>query len=662
MCRRVDATAATPHSVAAWLWGATTRAITSTRFLSFSMLLVSLLSACVADPSFREDLQAAAGLSITALCILSMAFIPPKPRGSATVLGALVPGPHLCPMLLLGAWIVMFTPQSPPDHTLSLEIVVIAFATFVYQLFFATHGFPRTTRLGAFAIAMVVHTLHPLYSIGWREPFLIGVGSVTGMLCGAAIVNDARVIELASTNRRADSRLNHIIKGQCGGAAALLAALIETRREQGEPASTSDAQFLESLVEIHRMLEQASEWCHKREMFLQLEDGSYTTTMTEVSLRDELEGMMGPRAQVTADDVVSLDRTVMRLLVQEVADNATKYSPPGSTIRVNASLQAEETRHSVHLAISNLNCHGVPHLSVAECELIFKRGYRRRFSSSSCSDLRSDGLGLSSVKLAAEAVGGRVAMEADQQRTTVHIILPAARVDNECFKGDCTKLLSTPESAVDSSADTLDARLEDASQPAENPAILAPVSSQSPVGHTRSAEATTRTKQSSLVLEHLSDENFPSPVCIGIDDSAMLRKAQSALFRVFLKADPERSISIGASVDEADAFVDIAMGTRTISLEPANLPPADIVVLDQHIDYDDHIHCKKGSQLAAELRSRGFKGVICILTGSSQEEMVKLSRLPSVDFAFSKSMSPMDIARALWTAHKTNKARSPSSR
>lgn len=80
--------------------------------------------------------------------------------------------------------------------------------------------------------------------------------------------------------------------------------------------------------------------CHKREMFLQLEDGSYTTTMTEVSLRDELEGMMGPRAQVTADDVVSLDRTVMRLLVQEVADNATKYSPPGSTIRVNASLQA----------------------------------------------------------------------------------------------------------------------------------------------------------------------------------------------------------------------------------------------------------------------------------------------------------------------------------
>ena len=39
---------------------------------------------------------------------------------------------------------------------------------------------------------------------------------------------------------------------------------------------------------------------------------------------------------------------------------------------------------------------------------------------------------------------------------------------------------------------------------------------------------------------------------------------QSALFRVFLKADPERSISIGASVDEADAFVDIAMGTRTM--------------------------------------------------------------------------------------------------
>eukprot|EP00967_Tisochrysis_lutea_P125885 scaffold212094_cov40-Tisochrysis_lutea.AAC.5 len=82
--------------------------------------------------------------------------------------------------------------------------------------------------------------------------------------------------------------------------------------------------------------------CHKREVFLQLEDGSYTTTSTEVCLRKELEGMLGPRAEVIANDVVSVDRTVMRLLVQEVADNAIKYSPPGSAFQAKATLKDGE--------------------------------------------------------------------------------------------------------------------------------------------------------------------------------------------------------------------------------------------------------------------------------------------------------------------------------
>lgn len=40
------------------------------------------------------------------------------------------------------------------------------------------------------------------------------------------------------------------------------------------------------------------------------------------------------------------------------------------------------------------------------------------------------------------------------------------------------------------------------------------------------------------------------------------RALQADLFRVFLKADENRSISIGGAVDEVEAFVDVVMGRR----------------------------------------------------------------------------------------------------
>lgn len=253
-----------PGVAAKRYWHSATRTAPWSGFVALTILLLSLLSACIIDTSYQDDLQAATGLFISALCILSMAFIPPKRCTSPTILGNLLPGPHLILFFVLCLWVFMYAPRNPPEHTLSLDAVTLAFATFIYQLFFATHGFPLSTRLGAFAMAMTVHTIHPLHSIGWREPFLIFVGSMTGILCGAAIVNDARVtrrmVKIANANRRADSRLNHVIKGQCGGAAALLAGIIETRQEQGEHVKVSDAELLESLVQIHRMLEQATEW------------------------------------------------------------------------------------------------------------------------------------------------------------------------------------------------------------------------------------------------------------------------------------------------------------------------------------------------------------------------------------------------------------------
>ena len=90
------------------------------------------------------------------------------------------------------------------------------------------------------------------------------------------------------------------------------------------------------------------------------------------------------------------------------------------------------------------------------------------------------------------------------------------------------------------------------------------------------------------------------------------------------------------------------------SLEPADLPPADIAVLDENIDVelDDTTLEVKGSHLALDLRKRGFTGVVCILSGSSLEVLQGLARLPGVDFVFDKGQDARSIGKELLAAHE----------
>ena len=92
------------------------------------------------------------------------------------------------------------------------------------------------------------------------------------------------------------------------------------------------------------------------------------------------------------------------------------------------------------------------------------------------------------------------------------------------------------------------------------------------------------------------------------------------------------------------------------SLEPANLSPADIVVLDENIDVemDEDTADVKGSQLAKELRGRGFSGIVCILSGSSNEALRELATLPWVDFVFDKSTDAKSIGEALRAGYEAN--------
>ena len=69
-----------------------------------------------------------------------------------------------------------------------------------------------------------------------------------------------------------------------------------------------------------------------------------------------------------------------------------------------------------------------------------------------------------------------------------------------------------------------------------------------------------------------------------------------------------------------------------LKLQPvAEGRPADVLLLDQNIGKD-----LLGTELAAAARARGFKGVTCVLTGSSKGEVARLGALPHVDVCAEK--------------------------
>jgi len=144
--------------------------------------------------------------------------------------------------------------------------------------------------------------------------------------------------------------------------------------------------------------------------------------------------------------------------------------------------------------------------------------------------------------------------------------------------------------------------------------------------------------------------------CVGIDDEDLPRMIHNILFSHYLNADP-CSRSVGKTNEERAAFVDIVMGVRNadLSYTEGESVPADVAILDQNIAELDEPPIL-GSLLCAQLRSVGFRGVTCILTGAPSAQIAQLRKLPGVDLAFDKGAGLPVIAAAVRKLHTERKA------
>ncbi len=154
------------------------------------------------------------------------------------------------------------------------------------------------------------------------------------------------------------------------------------------------------------------------------EEGRLEVTRTNVNLRDvagDVARMLEPESTskgvpienlVPADIEAQLDEHLLFRALANLVNNAVKYSPAGSVVRIEGE---RGTNDSVTIRVTNT---GVS-LTPQECEAVFRRYQRGRTSRGTS----GWGLGLHVVRCVAEAHGGTVTCCSDTSEPSVSFTL-----------------------------------------------------------------------------------------------------------------------------------------------------------------------------------------------------------------------------------------------
>jgi len=382
--------------------------------------------------------------------------------------------------------------------------------------------------------------------------------------------NASHVAELA-----ADQRLHHVVKGRCGSAISA----VETFRELLGPFLKQDlsSEMADLLIAPIGDLREAIQWCHRRQVFVQLEKGVYLSRHTAVNINQLLRSRLGSAGALHAEisEALALDETVLTIAFDEVLSNALKYRKKRTPLRTFARF----AQGVLHVSLENDNPDEFVPLTPEECERVFLPCYK----SHTCSAM-SDGLGLDSVSCAVRAAAGTVRLELSVASTIAHIWLPATLRESSSQQ-------PTPQASrrVVSSV----AVVHDPSPPDE------PNVSPRFGGDINTSDANSEPTKVSL---RAIGTGALRPRCVGLTSGSGL---QPRFFSdVFSHLDAGEATVLIASLSAYRRFPDVVFGSADA--------PADIVLLD-HTLVALGGGSFKGVHAAMWLRQLGFRGLIGIL-------------------------------------------------
>jgi two-component system sensor histidine kinase KdpD len=168
-----------------------------------------------------------------------------------------------------------------------------------------------------------------------------------------------------------------------------------------------------------------NELCTRLLLTAKLEAGKVGLQKDEVNVQElvaeVLAGQSGraiqDRVQVVTEDpglTVSVDRSLLAMIMEQYIDNARKYSVPGTAIEIAVRKSRTEVLLSVHNFGSTIR--------IEDRERVFDRFYR---SADLKDSVPGTGIGLSVVRKAAEAHHGHVwVISGDKEGTTFFLSLP----------------------------------------------------------------------------------------------------------------------------------------------------------------------------------------------------------------------------------------------
>lgn len=195
----------------------------------------------------------------------------------------------------------------------------------------------------------------------------------------------------------------------------------------------SPAERRENIGIIHRQADRMAKMITQLLHMTRMEQGTEQVDLVHMDLAAEtlaLSRMLypdDPRVCVSAEGKVwvKADRDLLSRLLQNLVDNAIKYSDPPERAEVTVSVRAEESE--AILSVSDLGI-GIPE---TEREKIFARFYR---VDPARADGDSTGLGLSLVQYIAQCLGGSVTLQSEVgwgSTFAVHLPIAASEQKNQ---------------------------------------------------------------------------------------------------------------------------------------------------------------------------------------------------------------------------------------
>ena len=112
-----------------------------------------------------------------------------------------------------------------------------------------------------------------------------------------------------------------------------------------------------------------------------------------------------------------------------------------------------------------------------------------------------------------------------------------------------------------------------------------------------------------------------------LDDHCLINTLNKVSLPEILDISVENVHVFGNNVEECESFVDMVIG-----LPLNNNPTPNLIILDQNLDYIKKSYL--GSEIAIQLRERGYTGCICLCTASAPG--IIDTELPGVDFILDK--------------------------